>query len=161
MPLLALLLFVSHLFAPDPDAQDPLHAQILQADQQLFAAAFEMCDAAGAAARTTADLEFFHDKGGKVARNRADFEASIANRCAAQRASGGPDLQRRLLPESVEVFPLQQDRALQLGRHRFYEVQADGHAQLTGEARFVHLWHRVDGQWQVERVISYDHQAAR
>ncbi|WMJ68612.1 nuclear transport factor 2 family protein [Stenotrophomonas sp. 24(2023)] len=160
MPLLALLLFVSRLFAPDIATPDSLHAQILQADRQLFAAAFDTCDAAKAAARTTDDLEFFHDKGGKVASNRSDFQASIAQRCAAQAASGGPVLQRRLLAGSMEVFPLQQDRALQFGRHRFYEVQADGHARLTGEARFVHLWRRVNGQWQVERVISYDHQPA-
>ncbi len=68
-----------------PAPADTLRVQIRQADTQLFAAAFEACDADKAAAMTTDDMEFFHDKDGKSASSRDDFRHSVAT-CAAARA---------------------------------------------------------------------------
>lgn len=157
MPLLALPLLAAALVAP-PLHKASLHEQILQADTLLFAAAFDACDARAAARMTTEDMEFFHDQTGKSASNRAEFQHSIATMCADQHTGTRPQL-RRALQGPVEVFPLQDDRALEMGTHRFYQRGNDGHERLSGEARFVHLWRHLQGQWQLERVISYDHHA--
>lgn len=160
MLLLTLPLLAAGVVGAAPTV-NPLYDQIFQADTQLFTAAFEACDAAKAAAMTTQDMEFFHDEGGKSASNRADFQHSIATMCDDQRAGVRPRLRRALVKESLQVFPMQQDRALEMGDHRFYQRVGGGPERLTGEARFVHLWRRVEGRWELERVISYDHHGVK
>lgn len=87
MLLLTLPLLAAGLVAA-PAPADTLRAQIRQADTQLFAAAFEACDADKAAAMTTEDMEFFHDKDGKSASNREDFRRSVASLCSSARKGG-------------------------------------------------------------------------
>ena len=160
MLLLTLPLLAAGLTAPAPTAaSDSLREQILQADTQLFAAAFDACDADKAAAMTTDDMEFFHDKGGKTANNRDDFRRSVAALCESTRKHQ-TFLRRELVQSTLQVFPLHDDRALEIGDHRFHERGRDGVERWTGQARFVQVWRRVAGQWQVERVISYDHRPA-
>lgn len=153
--LFALPLLAAGL-AASPAPSDTLREQILQADTQLFAVAFEACDADRAAAMTTEDMEFFHDKDGKSASSREDFRRSVARMCDSAR-QGGWRLRRELVDRSLQVFPLHDERALEMGDHRFYERGKDGVERWVGQARFVQVWRRVDGTWQVERVISYDH----
>ncbi|MEG0184746.1 MAG: DUF4440 domain-containing protein, partial [Stenotrophomonas sp.] len=106
--LLALPLLAAALAAPSA-ANDSLRAQIRAADTQLFAMAFDTCNADKAAAMTTEDMEFFHDKDGKSASNRDDFRRSVATFCENAR-KGGWHLRRELVDSSLQVFPLQQDR---------------------------------------------------
>ncbi|XQU17221.1 nuclear transport factor 2 family protein [Stenotrophomonas pavanii] len=119
MLLLTLPLLAAGLVAA-PAPADTLRAQIRQADTQLFAAAFEACDADKAAAMTTEDMEFFHDKDGKSASNREDFRRSVASLCDSTR-KGGWRLRRERVEPSLQVFPLHDERALEIGDHRFYE----------------------------------------
>lgn len=158
MLLLNLSLFAAGLVAAPPSTND-LREQIRAADTQLFAVAFDACDADKAAAMTTEDMEFFHDKDGKSANSREDFRRSVANLCDNAR-KGGWHLRRELVESSLQVFPLHDDRALEIGDHRFHERGADGVERWTGQARFIQVWRRVNGQWQAERVISYDHRPA-
>jgi len=158
MLLLTLPLLAAGL-ATTPNATETLREQIRQADTQLFAAAFEACDADKAAAMTTEDMEFFHDKDGKSASSRADFRRSVAALCESTRVSH-THLRRELVESSLQVFPLHDDRALEIGDHRFHERDAKGVEHWTGQARFIQVWRRVDGRWLAERVISYDHRPA-
>ncbi|HGM5881932.1 TPA: DUF4440 domain-containing protein [Stenotrophomonas maltophilia] len=158
MLLLTLPLLAAGLAAA-PTAPDSLREQIRQADTQLFAAAFDACDADKAASMTTEDMEFFHDKAGKSASNRDDFRRSVAALCESNRANH-IHLRRELVESSLQVFPLHDERALEIGDHRFHERDAKGVERWTGQARFVQVWRRVEEQWQVERVISYDHRPA-
>ncbi|WP_111151506.1 DUF4440 domain-containing protein [Stenotrophomonas maltophilia] len=124
-----------------------------------LAAAFEACDADKAAAMTTQDMEFFHDKDGKSASNREDFRRSVANMCSNGR-KGGWSLRRERVESSLQVFPLHDERALEIGDHRFHERGKYGVERWVGQARFIQVWRRVDGRWLAERVISYDHRPA-
>ena len=158
MLLLTLPLLAAGLAAA-PSANETLREQIRQADAQLFAAAFDDCDADKAAAMTTEDMEFFHDKAGKSASKRDDFRRSVAALCESTRANR-THLRRELVESSLQVFPLHDDRALEIGDHRFHERDANGIEHWTGQARFIQVWRRVDGRWLAERVISYDHRPA-
>ena len=158
MLLLTLPLLAAGLVATAPYTDD-LREQIRQADTQLFAVAFEACDADSAAAMTTEDMEFFHDKDGKSASSREDFRRSVANMSRNAR-KGGWSLRRELVEPSLQVFPLHDERALEIGDHRFHECGKDGVERLVGQARFIQVWRRVDGRWLAERVISYDHRPA-
>lgn len=153
--LLTLPLLAAAVTGTSP-ASDTLREQRRAADTHLFAAAFDTCDADKAAAMTTEDMEFFHDKDGKSASSREDFRRSVARMCDSAR-QGGWRLRRELVDRSLQVFPLHDERALEMGDHRFYERGKDGVERWVGQARFVQVWRRVDGTWQVERVISYDH----
>lgn len=157
LPLTLPLLAAGLVATPAP--ADTLRVQIRHADIQLFAAAFEACDVDKAAAMTTDDMEFFHDKDGKSASSREDFRHSVANLCSSAR-EGGWQLRRELVESSLQVFPLHDERALEIGDHRFYERGKDGVEHWTGQARFIQVWRRVDGHWLAERVISYDHRPA-
>ncbi len=158
MLLPTLPLLAAGLVATAPSTDD-LRQQIRQADTQLFAVAFEACDADRAAAMTTEDMEFFHDKDGKSASSREDFRRSVANMCSNAR-KGGWSLRRELVEPSLQVFPLHDERALEIGDHRFHERGKDGVERWVGQARFIQVWRRVDGRWLAERVISYDHRPA-
>ncbi|MCF3486067.1 DUF4440 domain-containing protein [Stenotrophomonas maltophilia] len=158
MLLLTLPLLAAGLVAA-PAPPDDLREQIRQADTQLFAMAFEACDADKAAAMTTEDMEFFHDKDGKSASSREDFRGSVASLCDSTR-KGGWRLRRERVEPSLQVFPLHDERALEIGDHRFYERGKDGVERWVGQARFIQVWRRVDGHWLAERVISYDHRPA-
>lgn len=158
MLLLTLPLLAAGL-AATPVTAETLDQQIRQADAQLFVAAFDDCNADKAAAMTTEDLEFFHDKAGKSASSRDDFRRSVAALCESNRANH-THLRRERMDGTLQVFPLHDDRALEIGDHRFHQRDAKGVERWTGQARFIHVWRRVDGRWLAERVISYDHRPA-
>ena len=136
-----------------------LQQQIRTADTQLFQYAFQDCNPDKAAAMTTEDMEFFHDKDGKSASNREDFRQSLIRFCEGARQNGVV-LRRELVDASLQVYPLQDDRALEMGEHRFHETGSDGVERWVGQGRFVQVWRRMDGAWKLERVVSYDHGAA-
>ncbi|XVM82921.1 hypothetical protein PWP90_21065 [Stenotrophomonas indicatrix] len=87
--LLALPLLAAAVAGTSP-ANDTLREQIRAADTQLFAVAFDACDADRAAAMTTEDMEFFHDKDGKSANSREDFRRSVATLCDNARKGLAP-----------------------------------------------------------------------
>lgn len=50
--------------------------------------------------------------------------------------------------------------AVEIGVHRFHHPGAE-EREPVGEAKFIHLWQKKDGDWKITRVISYDHAALR
>jgi hypothetical protein len=135
----------------DPASSGATYDELARADSTLFDAAFVTCDAAKVNAMLAPDVEFYHDVNGMQAGDevRAQFER-LAQGCP--RLKG---IQRELVPGTLRVYPMNHYGAVQTGVHRF--VQANG--DPAEEARFIHLWKRVDGRWMLARVISYDHRA--
>jgi hypothetical protein len=50
--------------------------------------------------------------------------------------------------------------AVEIGVHRFHHPSEKGQ-DAVGEAKFIHLWRYKDGNWQITRVISFDHGLAK
>lgn len=92
------------------------------------------------------DLEFYHDQTG-LSVGKAPFLAAIKQNICGK-------VERTLLPETLEVYPLKGYGAIEIGVHRFHHP---GDAENVGDARFVTLWQNRNGLWKVTRVISYDH----
>ncbi len=157
MLLLTLPLLAAGLAAA-PAPSDDLREQIRQADAQLFAAAFDDCDADKAAAMTTEDMEFFHDKAGKSASKRDDFRRSVAALCESTRVNH-THLRRELVEARCRCSAARRsrpgDRRPPLPRARCKRCRA-----LDRPGPFIQVWRRVDGRWLAERVISYDHRPA-
>ena len=96
----------------------------------------------------TKDLEFYHDKGGLTGyQNTIDFMKSTAE--------SKSDLHRELVPGSLEVYPINGYGAVQIGSHRF--CHTEGGKEVCGTFKFIHVWKRINNEWKISRVISYDH----
>jgi hypothetical protein len=63
-------------------------------------------------------------------------------------------VERELLPQTLEVYPLKGFGAVEIGIHRFHHP---GDPENVGDAKFIMLWQDKDGFWKVTRVISYKH----
>lgn len=128
-------------------APDALFKTIQGLDTQLFDA-YNLCDLNTMASMVSDDLEFYHDKTGLAVGKQVFIEAIKNNICGK--------VTRELIPGSLEVYPLANYGAVEIGIHRFHHP---GDPTNIGEAKFIHIWHNTDGKWVITRVISYDHEA--
>jgi ketosteroid isomerase-like protein len=149
--LLVASLVLSTLFTPMVHAQsdsqsDALFKTIQALDTKLFDA-YNHCDLTTLGAMVSDDLEFYHDQTGLEV-GKAPFLAAIKQNICGK-------VERTLLPDTLEVYPLKGFGAVELGIHRFHHPgrPEDG----MGDAKFVTLWQNKDGAWKVTRVISYEH----
>ena len=145
---LLVLLALSRLPA---DAQsvaqpDPLFKTIQSLDTKLFDA-YNQCDLTTLGAMVSDDLEFYHDQTGLSVGKEPFLSAIKQNICGK--------VERTLLVDTLEVYPLKGYGAVEIGVHRFHHPgqPEDG----MGDAKFVTLWQDKDGVWKVTRVISYEH----
>ncbi|MGH8196657.1 MAG: nuclear transport factor 2 family protein [Steroidobacteraceae bacterium] len=133
----------------DAGAQDSarsghVYDELARMDRQLFDAAFVDCDQAKFSSIFTDDAEFYHDRTG------ADYGESVRQLRSCPRDNG---VKRTLVPGSLEVYPIKDFGAIQMGRHTFTREGEQG-AEI---ARFIHLWSYSDGSWRLSRVMSFDH----
>lgn len=89
------------------------------------------------------NLEFYHDRNGIMTSKTALIEALKNNICGK--------VTRELLEGSIEVYPIPNYGAVEMGYHRFHNKIEK---TMSNFARFVHLWHRENGQWKMTRVVS-------
>lgn len=118
-------------------------------DKALFDS-FNHCELDKFAAFFSDDVEFYHDRVGLSVGKKDIVEATKKNICGK--------VTRELVPASLEVYPIKDWGALEIGVHRFHHPGHDDTEPL-GEGRFIHLWRFKDGAWQVTRVVSFDHHA--
>ena len=139
---------VAHVHA-QPPSPDPLFKTIQALDTQLFDA-YNHCDLEKFGSLLADDLEFYHDKTG-LSRGRPALVEGIKNNICGK-------VTRELVPGTLEVYPIANYGAVEIGVHRFHHP---GHEEpgSVGEAKFIHLWQNQDGVWKVTRVISFDHQS--
>ncbi len=144
-----ILVFLSlRLHAQSTAPPETLFKTIQSLDAQLFDA-YNHCELTTLGAMMSNDLEFYHDQTG-LSVGKAPFLAAIKlNICGK--------VERTLVPDSMEVYPLKGYGAVQIGVHHFHQ---QGHPEdRGGDARFVTLWQNKDGAWKVTRVISYNHES--
>jgi Domain of unknown function (DUF4440) len=128
-------------------SSDPLYQKISALDTKLFTA-YNTCDLATISPMVDENLEFYHDKTGLSVGRQPLLDALKNNICGKV---------MRELVGTIEVYPLANYGAVEIGIHRFRHTD---HSD-TGEARFIQLWRLKDGTWQLTRVISFDHGFAK
>lgn len=128
---------------PSPELRD----EIVAADSALFSA-FNQRDLTRVMSFFTRDLEFYQDNEGVAtyAQTKKDF---------GQMFGQADRIRRELVPGSLEVFPIKNYGAMEVGRHQF--CHAENGTDVCGTFSFVHIWRRTDQGWQIARVISYGH----
>lgn len=89
------------------------------------------------------NLEFYHDRTGLMTSKKMLIEALKNNICGK--------VTRELLKGSIEVYPINNYGAVEMGYHRFHNKNDTGSAHY---ARFIHIWQHENGRWRITRVIS-------
>lgn len=124
-----------------------LYAEIAHMDSVVFNA-FNSRDTTTFKTLFTTDLEFYHDIGGLTGYEHT--VQSLRNTTVSKN-----DLKRELVKGSLEVYPVKDYGAMQIGSHRFCHTE-NGKPDC-GTFKFVHIWKKKNGEWKISRVISYDH----
>ena len=157
--LLMILFSVSkNIYAQSPQsAHHELYDTIIKLDSVLFQA-FNTCDVKTFSAYLTDDVEFYHDESGLMVSSKTQSDG-LKTRCAEQGKNG--ILRRELVKSSLQVYPLPNYGALEIGKHQFYRTQPGQKEKLTTVAKFMNIWQKKDGAWKLSRIVSYDHQAIK
>ena len=166
VPALLAALALSPAAAPSPPPSSPelpappvLEQAIAARDAKLFGVMFDQCDPAVLADLVTGDMEFYHDKGGRMLHD--GFLADYTKTCAAKRAPDAWRSRRELVAGTMKVYAIPGFGAVEEGGHVFYERKGEGPERLAGKARFSILWKlEPDGQWRMARAFSIDHAPA-
>lgn len=147
--LLAAMLGATAAHAGAPDAiptGEALTRTITALDTKVFDA-YNTCDMDTFAQYFSEDVEFYHDKGGLSTSRDAVVNAVRNNICHKI---------RRERVGAIEVYPIKDFGAIETGTHRFCQIAT---GKCEGMGKFLHIWRYRDGQWQLTRVVSYDHHA--
>jgi hypothetical protein len=126
---------------------------IARMDSLLFEA-FNNCRIEEFTSLLTDDIEFYHDQSGLMLSSKTQSEG-LKNRCSEQDKNG--ILRRELVKESLEVYPINNYGAVEIGVHNFYRTLVGQKEKLTTVAKFVNIWEKKNGRWKVSRIISYGH----
>jgi ketosteroid isomerase-like protein len=64
-------------------------------------------------------------------------------------------LTRKLVPGSMEVYPIKDYGAIETGQHHFSHIE-NGQQQVS-TYKFMQIWQKKDGIWRVTREMTYGH----
>lgn len=124
-----------------------LYKEIEYADSVMFQA-FNSQNMEKFQAMFTEDLEWFQDNGGLIP-YKTVFE-NFGNTFKNENK-----LSRELVKGSLEVYPIKDYGAIQIGKHQFKHTE-NGKLEI-GTFKFLMIWQKKDEKWRISRVISYDH----
>ena len=102
----------------------------------------------------TDDLEFYQDNDGVKTYQQClgDFKKMFAS---------ASDIKRVLLKETLEVYPIKDYGAVEIGSHRFCHTENGNGASPArtecGNFKFAMVWKKTGDSWKISRVISYGH----
>ena len=90
-------------------------------------------------------IEFYHDKGGLQNNKKDIIEATRKNICGK--------VTRELVKGSIEVYPIKDFGAVELGLHKFHN-NTEPPTTKARISRFVIIWQFKNNQWKITRVVS-------
>lgn len=120
-----------------------LHNEIVKMDSFFFTA-YNKCDMKTQANILSEDLEFFHDKGGLATSKQGILESLEKNICNK--------VTRTLIKGSIEVYPIHNYGAVQIGYHKFFNKLEPNAKSIP--SKFITIWKKEKDGWKITRVIS-------
>jgi len=90
-------------------------------------------------------IEFYHDKGGLATSKQDIIDATKRNICGK--------VTRELVKGSIEVYPINNYGAVEIGVHKFHNNTEKKNAPSKA-GRFVVVWQNKNNEWKITRVIS-------
>ncbi|MFC5478984.1 nuclear transport factor 2 family protein [Massilia suwonensis] len=126
-----------------------------RAADQAYWAAYNRADADAMNAWLAPDVEFYHDRGGKLIGKKA---LSAANDVMK---TNPVKLRREAVPGTLRFFPMREGKtvygAVVTGEHNFYAREPGRKEAFVGRAHFSHLMRLSGKEWRVARIYSYEH----
>jgi ketosteroid isomerase-like protein len=120
-----------------------LHTDIIKMDSIYFDA-YNTCDIKTQVSIYADDIEFFHDKGGLSTDKKELLKSLKENICNK--------VTRTLIKGSVEVYPIKNYGAIQIGYHKFYN-KLEPKAK-SAPSKFIVVWKKENNNWKMTKVIS-------
>lgn len=120
-----------------------LYNTIVRMDSIYFGA-YNACDMDKQAAIFADSIEFYHDGSGLETSKKALLAAIRENICGK--------VSRELVKGSIEVYPIPNFGAVEIGLHRFINHAENN--SVSKPDKFVIIWRHLNDQWQITRVIS-------
>ena len=148
--LMITLLFANMLFAQKKkvaQTSKELYNEIANMDSVMFAY-FNTQQLVPFQAMFTTDLEWFQDNGGLIS-----YQTVFEN--FGNTFKKPFKLTRQLVKGSLEVHPIKDYGAIEIGTHQFKHIENG--KEETGTFKFLMIWKKTNGQWKISRVVSYDH----
>jgi hypothetical protein len=127
---------------------DPsLQVEIARVDSLLFAA-FNAGDLSQLKTFFAPDLEFYQDNEGleNYTQTMKDFREMLRQ---------SSRIRRELVPGSLEVYPIKNYGAIEVGSHRF--CHEENRRTECGTFKFLHVWRKTGKRWRLTRIVSYAH----
>lgn len=120
-----------------------LESEIIKMDSIYFTA-YNTCDIKTQAAIYDENIEFFHDKGGLLTDKKQLLKSLEENICNK--------VTRTLIKGSVEVYPIKNYGAIQIGYHTFFNKQDPNTSPIP--SKFIITWKKENENWKITKVIS-------
>jgi len=145
---LAIFVGTARSAEPSPTTDTPdLTETIRRMDAQLFDA-FNAHDVTRLMSMFTDDVEFYQDNDGV-----SNYEQTKND--LAKMLESTPDIRRELVKGSLEVYPIKNYGAIEIGVHRFCHKEKG--KEECGAFKFVHIWRKTGDSWKISRIVSYGH----
>jgi hypothetical protein len=132
----------SETYQPYKPDNKKLYDTIVYLDS-IFFNAYNNCNMELQANFYADDIEFYHDQGGLMTSKQELLDAIRKNICGK--------VTRELVKGSIEVYPIGNYGAVEMGFHKFHNL-VEGTVSHGG--KFVVIWVNDAGKWKVSRVIS-------
>jgi ketosteroid isomerase-like protein len=122
-----------------------LYKEIVKADASFFSA-YNTCDKNldTYASFFSDDIEFYHDQGGIMTSKPDIITATKKNICGK--------VTRELVAGSIEVYPIKDFGAIEIGLHKFHNSAEPNAISKVG--RFMVVWKSEKKNWKIVRVVS-------
>jgi hypothetical protein len=91
------------------------------------------------------DIEFYHDNGGLMTSKKDIIEGTKKNICGK--------VTRELVKGSIEVYPIKDFGAIEIGLHKFNNNTEPKNAK-SSIGRFMIIWKNDNNNWKTTRVVS-------
>ena len=110
----------------------------------IFFTAYNTCDLDQQSELISEDIEFFHDKGG-LSTSKSDIMEAMKNNICGK-------VTRELIKGSIEVYPILNYGAVQIGYHKFFNNQEPD--AISNPSKFITIWKNENDTWQMSRIVS-------
>ena len=113
-----------------------LHNQIVKMDAKYFNA-YNTCDMETQTDLYNENIEFFHDKGGLLTDKKELLKSLKENICNK--------VTRTLIKGSIEVYPIKNYGAIEIGYHKFYNKEEPNAKSVP--SKFIMVWKKEKNNW--------------
>ena len=120
-----------------------IHNEIVKMDSIYFNA-YNTCNLKKQEELLSDDIEFLHDKGG-VSTSKEEILSDIEKKICGK-------VTRTLIKGSIEVYPIHDYGAVQIGYHKFYNNQEPTLKSIP--AKFIIIWKKENNNWKMKRIVS-------